>query len=164
MSGPLHTLRAEAGPDVRHDEFTDGNRTTNALAYTALSYSYKLTDGAYFIQGVSVLASKDSTLNYETGLRVDLNKRFALKVTYNYSHNSRLPSTAPDKTDTKTQVSIIYNIPLCSDVAFRNRAPIFAPWRYLIKPRIRPDILSDTLKASEELKRRKMVLLLLMLS
>ncbi|MDF7629846.1 DUF481 domain-containing protein [Erwiniaceae bacterium L1_55_4] len=111
FSGPLHTLRAEVGPGVRHDEFTDGNETTNALAYTALSYSYKLTDAAYFIQGVSVLASRDSTLNSETGLRVDLNKRFALKVTYNYTHNSMPPSTAPDKTDTKTQVSIVYNIP-----------------------------------------------------
>ena len=111
FSGPLHTLRAEAGPGIRHDEFTDGSGTTNALVYTALSYSYRLTDSAYFIQGVSVLTSRDSTLNSETGLRVNLNKRFALKVTYNYTHNSRPPSTAPDKTDTKTQVSIVYNIP-----------------------------------------------------
>lgn len=111
FSGPVHTLRIEAGPGVRHDRFTDGDATTSALGYGALSYSYKLTDTSYFIQGLSVLASRDSTFNSETGIRVNINNSFALKVTYNYTHNSSPPSTAPDKTDTKTQVSLVYNIP-----------------------------------------------------
>lgn len=111
FNGPLHTFQAEVGPGVRHDEFTDGSGTTNALAYTALSYSYKLTDTSYFIQGVSLLASRNSTLNSETGIRVNLNKSFSLKVTYNYTLNSKPPSSAPQKTDTKTQVSLVYNLP-----------------------------------------------------
>lgn len=110
-SGPVHTLRVEAGPGVRYDQYTEGGETTRALAYGALSYSYKLTDNASFIQGLSVLATHDTTLNSETGLQVNINKSFALKVTYNYTHNSRPPSSAPDKNDTKTQISLVYNLP-----------------------------------------------------
>ncbi|WP_041526178.1 YdiY family protein [Pantoea sp. At-9b] len=110
-SGPVHTLRIEAGPGVRYDEYTDGGETTRALAYGALSYSYKLTDNASFIQGLSVLATHDTTINSETGLQVNINKSFSLKLTYNYTHNSSPPSSDPEKSDTKTQISIVYNIP-----------------------------------------------------
>nr|WP_249221844.1 DUF481 domain-containing protein [Pantoea sp. JGM49] len=39
-----------------------------------------------------------------------MNKRFALKVTYTYTHNFMPPTTAQDKTDTTTQVYIVYNL------------------------------------------------------
>nr|WP_313569254.1 DUF481 domain-containing protein [Pantoea dispersa] len=111
LGGPIHNLRLEAGPGVRHDQFTDGNDITNALAYSALSYSYKISDSVSFIQGLSVLATRDTTMNSETGIQFNIIKQFALKLTYNYTHNSRPPLSNPDKTDTKTQVSLVYNLP-----------------------------------------------------
>lgn len=110
FSGPVHTLRLEAGPGIRHDRFTDERAETRSLAYGALSYSYKLTESASFIQGGSLLATNDTTVNSETGIKVDMSKHFALKVTYNYTHNTHPPHSDPAKTDTKTQITLVYNL------------------------------------------------------
>ncbi len=110
LNGPIHTLRLEAGPGVRHDEFQGGGNTTKALAYGAASYSYQLTDNTKFIQGVSVLANDDTTLNSETGLSVGINDHFALKVTYNVTYNNNPPDSAPKHTDTRTAVSLVYGL------------------------------------------------------
>lgn len=109
-NGPVHTLRLEAGPGVRHDEFQGGGNTTKALAYGAASYGYQLTDNAQFIQGLSILANDDTTVNSETGLNVKINDHFSLKVSYNVTYNQDPPSSAPKHTDTKTAVALVYGM------------------------------------------------------
>ncbi|TKI05202.1 DUF481 domain-containing protein [Martelella alba] len=110
FNGPVQNLRIEAGPGVRHDEYVGGGVNTDALAYGALTYTYQLTSNAHFLQGLSILGTRDTTVNSETGISVDLNKHFALKVTYDVTHNSKPPASAPKKTDTKTAVSIVYTM------------------------------------------------------
>ncbi|EXU74067.1 MULTISPECIES: DUF481 domain-containing protein [Erwinia] len=108
LNGPVHSLRVEAGPGVRYDDYHDGGHETQALAYGALSYQWQLTDTTKFIQGVSVLGSDDTTVNSETGLQVAINSHFALKLAYNVTWNQNPPSSAPDKTDTKTTIQLSY--------------------------------------------------------
>lgn len=108
LNGPVHSLRIEAGPGVRYDDYHDGGHETQALAYGALSYNWQLTDNTKFIQGVSVLGSDDTTVNSETGLQVAINEHFALKMAYNVTWNQNPPESAPDKTDTKTTIQLSY--------------------------------------------------------
>ncbi|NDL62683.1 DUF481 domain-containing protein [Acerihabitans arboris] len=110
LNGPISHLRLEAGPGVRHDEFQGGGNQTKALAYGAASFTYQLTDSTQFIQGVSLLGNDDITANSETGLSVAINTHFALKMTYDVTYNSSTPDSAPKHTDTKTAVSLVYNM------------------------------------------------------
>nr|WP_314421939.1 DUF481 domain-containing protein [uncultured Erwinia sp.] len=108
LNGPVHSLRLEAGPGVRYDDFHEGGHETQALAYGAMSYQWQLTDNTKFIQGVSVLGSDDTTVNSETGLQVAINDHFALKLAYNVTWNQNPPDSAPERTDTKTSVLLSY--------------------------------------------------------
>lgn len=108
LNGPVHSLRVEAGPGVRYDDYHEGGHETQALAYGALSYQWQLTDNTKFIQGVSVLGSDDTTVNSETGLQVAINDHFALKMAYNVTWNQNPPESAPDHTDTKTTIMLSY--------------------------------------------------------
>ena len=108
LNGPVHSLRIEAGPGVRYDEYHGGGHDTQALAYGALSYNWQLTDSTKFIQGVSVLGSDDTTVNSETGLQVAINDHFSLKLAYNVTWNQNPPASAPDKTDTRTSIQLSY--------------------------------------------------------
>lgn len=110
LNGPVHSLRMELGPGVRYDDYHQGGDDTTALAYGALSYQWQLTDSTRFVQGVSVLGSDQTTVNSETGLQVAINEHFALKLAYNVTWNQDPPSSAPDKTDTKTSVMLSYKI------------------------------------------------------
>lgn len=110
LNGPIHSLRAELGPGVRYDDFHDGGHKTKALGYGALSYQWQLTDTTKFIQGVSVLTTlgDDTTVNSETGLQVAINADFSLKMAYDVTWNNSPPSSAPDRTDTKTTIMLSY--------------------------------------------------------
>ncbi|KMV73457.1 DUF481 domain-containing protein [Rosenbergiella epipactidis] len=112
LNGPVHSLRAELGPGVRYDDYHEGGHKTTALAYGALSYQWQLTDTTKFIQGVSVLSSfgEDTTVNSETGLQVAINSNFSLKLAYNVTWNNNPPSSAPDRTDTKTSILLSYTM------------------------------------------------------
>ncbi|CAK9885221.1 MAG: hypothetical protein XXXJIFNMEKO3_01617 [Candidatus Erwinia impunctatus] len=110
LNGPIHSLRVEAGPGVRYDDYHSGGHETQALAYGAVSYQWQLTDNTKFVQGVSVLGSDDTTLNSETGLQVAINQDFALKLAYNVTWNQHPPVSAPDRTDTKTTITLAYSL------------------------------------------------------
>ncbi|WP_302788714.1 DUF481 domain-containing protein, partial [Escherichia coli] len=58
LNGPVHSLRVEAGPGIRHDVYTGGGSKTNALGYASATYNWQLTENAKFIQGLSALGSK----------------------------------------------------------------------------------------------------------
>ncbi|MFC0228544.1 DUF481 domain-containing protein [Serratia aquatilis] len=110
FNGPLHDLRVEFGPGVRHDEYRGGGRTTRALAYGAANYSYKLTDNARLSEGVSALVNDQTTVNSETALNVSINNDFALRLAYTVTYNSNPPASAPKSTDTTTSVTLVYGL------------------------------------------------------
>lgn len=110
LKGPIHNLRLEAGPGIRHDEYYGCGRSTKALAYGAASYAYQLTDNTKFIQGVSILATGEATINSETGLNVDVSKYLSLKLAYNITWNESPPKSAPKHMDTKTSLSLVYRM------------------------------------------------------
>lgn len=110
LGGPIHSLRAELGPGVRYDDYHNGGHKTKALGYGSLTYQWQLTDTAKFIQGVSVLSTlgDDTALNSETGLQVAINSNFSLKLAYNLTWNNNPPSSAPERTDSKTSIMLSY--------------------------------------------------------
>ncbi|MFI8418517.1 YdiY family protein [Serratia sp. NPDC078593] len=110
FNGPVHDLRVELGPGVRHDEYRHGGRTTKALAYGAANYTYQLTDNAKLSEGFSALANDDLTLNSETALNVAINDKFSLRLAYTVTYNSEPPASAPKKTDTTTSVTLVYGL------------------------------------------------------
>lgn len=109
-NGPEHFLRLEAGPGVRYDEYTNGQDKTQALGYASGAWTWQFTDNARFTQGVSVLGTEDTTLNSETALEVAINAHFGLKVAYNVTWNSSPPADAPERTDTRTAVTLGYKM------------------------------------------------------
>lgn len=110
LTGPIYTLRIEAGPGVRHDEYQSRGSATKTLGYAAASYNYQLTDNTTFIQGLSVFSNDYITVNSETGLNVDINGHFALKFSYSVTWNENYPESIPKHIDTKTSVSLVYKI------------------------------------------------------
>ncbi|WP_431223643.1 DUF481 domain-containing protein [Serratia sp. L9] len=110
FNGPLHDLRVEFGPGVRHDEYQGGGRTTRALAYGAANYSYRLTDNARLSEGLSALANDETTVNSETALNVAINNDFSLRLAYTLTYNSKPPASAPKNTDTTTSVTVVYGL------------------------------------------------------
>lgn len=110
FNGPLHDLRVEFGPGVRHDEYRGGGRSTRALAYGAANYSYRLTDNARFSEGLSALANDETTVNSETALNVSINDDFSLRLAYTVTYNSKPPASAPKNTDTTTSVTLVYGL------------------------------------------------------
>lgn len=112
LNGPIHSLRAEIGPGVRYDDYHAGGSETKGLGYAAVSYQLQLTDNTKFIQGVSVISSfsDDTLVNSETGLEVGINKSFALKLAYNVTWNNNPPSSAPERTDTRTSIMLSYSM------------------------------------------------------
>lgn len=109
-NGPEHYLRLEAGPGVRYDEYTNGQDKTQALGYASGTWAWQFTDNAKFTQGVSVLGADDTTLNSESALEVAINAHFALKVAYNVTWNANPPADAPERTDTRTAVTLGYKM------------------------------------------------------
>lgn len=110
LTGPEHYLRLEAGPGVRYDEYINGQDKTQALGYASGTWAWQFTENAKFTQGASVLGTEDTTLNSETALEVAINAHFGLKVAYNVTWNSRPPADAPERTDTRTAVTLGYKM------------------------------------------------------
>ncbi|VXD08599.1 conserved hypothetical protein [Enterobacterales bacterium 8AC] len=110
FNGPLHDLRVEFGPGVRHDEYRGGGRSTRALAYGAANYSYLLTDNTRLSEGLSALANDETTVNSETALTVSINNDFSLRLAYTVTYNSKPPASAPKNTDTTTSVTLVYGL------------------------------------------------------
>ncbi|SBT82026.1 Uncharacterized protein YdiY [secondary endosymbiont of Trabutina mannipara] len=109
LTGPSYTIRMEAGPGINYNEYQNGENTTKAIGYAAVSYSYKLTKNANFLQGLSIFANNNTTFNSETGLNIDINEHFSLKVAYNVICNKEQPE-ASQNTNTRTSVSLIYKM------------------------------------------------------
>lgn len=110
LNGPLHTLRLEFGPGVRHDEYHEGGRSTRALAYGAANYTYQLSDNTRFTQGLSALTNEETVVNTETALNVAINQDFAIRLAYTVAYNTDPPTSAPKNTDTTTSVTIVYGL------------------------------------------------------
>jgi len=110
LNSATQDLRVEFGPGVRHDEYHGGGRATKALAYGAANYTYQLTDNTKFSQGLSALANEETVVNSETALTVSMSSRFALRLAYNVTYNTKPPASAPKNTDTVTSVTLVYNL------------------------------------------------------
>lgn len=111
MNGPIHSLRLEFGPGIRYDEYINNEgHNTQALGYGSGTWVWQMTDNTKFIQGVSVLAAEDTTLNSESALHVALNEHFSLRVAYNLTWNSEPPAAASSHTDRRTTMSLGYKM------------------------------------------------------
>lgn len=111
LSGPIHSLRLEVGPGIRYDEYINNEgHKTQALGYASGTWAWQIADNTKFIQGVSVMASEDTTANSESALHVDLNDHFVLRMAYNLTWNSKPPAAAANHSDRRTTMSLGYKM------------------------------------------------------
>ncbi|UVK77246.1 MAG: acid-inducible putative outer membrane protein YdiY [Sodalis sp. Fle] len=110
FNGPIHILRVECGPSIRHAKYKNGGNTIKTLAYGASYYYYQLTDNTKIIQALSLLANDNTIVNSETGLTVSISGHFALKLAYNIIWNENPLKSIPKHADIKTSISLLYNM------------------------------------------------------
>ncbi|WP_110666879.1 DUF481 domain-containing protein [Salinicola halophilus] len=110
LTGPTHTLSAEAGPGYRHDAYAEGGSDNLPLAYAALDYTYNFSDDISFEQEMSAEATHISvTTRSLSTITSQLNSHLALRVAYDVKSNTHPPPDASARTDTTTSVSVLYS-------------------------------------------------------
>jgi len=88
------TLDAEIGPGFRVSETDEGTKREEAILHGNLDFRHQLTENTQFLES-------------ETGLKVAINSRLAMKTVFRVKHNSRV-ETGEDNTDTLTSVNLVY--------------------------------------------------------
>lgn len=102
------TLDLEAGPGYRFSETDLGVEENEAVLRAGLFYKNKLTDNTHFLQNLTLEAGSNNTyIESETGLKVKMNDKVALKASITVKNNSDVPA-GTEKTDTLTGVTLTY--------------------------------------------------------
>ncbi|WP_435639093.1 DUF481 domain-containing protein [Carnimonas bestiolae] len=103
------SLTLETGPGFRYDKYHDGGSSSKLVGYASATYGYKISDTASFSQKLATLVASDNTTSTSvTSLNVAINSHFTLALSYAIENNSQPPNQVDHKTDTTTNVSLVY--------------------------------------------------------
>lgn len=109
LSSDRQSLSAEVGPGFRYDKYHSGGSASRLVGYGALTYGYQFTKNASFSEKLATeVAAGNTTTSSVTALNVAINDRFTLALSYAIENNSKPPSDVDHKTDTTTNVSLVY--------------------------------------------------------
>jgi putative salt-induced outer membrane protein len=106
-----HTLSGEVGVGYRslEDRIT-GDSSSEAIFRLLLDDTFVITDNTEWVNRLLVESGSDNTFTqFNTGLSVAMSSAFAVKLGFEYRHNSDIPVSVKDKTDTMTTVNLVYN-------------------------------------------------------
>lgn len=105
-----HFLLGEVGAGYRSQENTlTGEKDKGAIFRGRLDYRWHITKTTEFGNLFLVEAGSDNTfLQNDTSLSVAINKAFAIKLAYQYRHNTD-PPLGSDSTDTQFTTNLVYN-------------------------------------------------------
>ncbi|MDX1554857.1 MAG: DUF481 domain-containing protein [Xanthomonadales bacterium] len=106
-----HFLLGEIGVGYRsQEEALTGVDSDEAIARGRLDYRWAVSDSTEFANLFLVESGSDNTyLQNDTSLGVAINARFAVKVAFQWRHNTDLPPGAVDDTDTQFTTNLVYN-------------------------------------------------------
>lgn len=106
-----HYLLGEIGIGYRmEEEALTGIDQDEAIARGRLDYSWAISDSTDFTNLFLIESGSDNTyMENTTALGVAINSRFAVKVAFQWRHNTDLPPGAVDDTDTQFTTNLVYN-------------------------------------------------------
>lgn len=105
-------LDAEVGLGGRHTEFVDGTRQDELIGRLAADYTWQFSETGEFAQTLlAEIGEENVHSEAETALKLRLNGRLALRVSFRLIDDSDVP---PDtkRTDTITGVNLVYDLRL----------------------------------------------------
>lgn len=107
----VHYLLGEIGAGYRmQEEALTGVDSDEAILRGRLDYKWVISDSTDFSNLFLVEAGSDNTyLENTTALGVAINAKFAVKVAFQWRHNTDLPPGSIDDTDTQFTTNLVYN-------------------------------------------------------
>ena len=111
MKSEKHELNGEIGIGYQKLKATSTGITENQMiGRFFLDDIWTITDTTVWNNRLLVEAGSDNTFTqFNTGLVVSMSERLALKIGWEYRHNSDIPPGVLDKTDTTTTANLVYN-------------------------------------------------------
>jgi putative salt-induced outer membrane protein len=106
-----HVLKGEIGLGYRRLEETESRVTTSeAIGRISLDDSWKIFQSTVWTNRLLIEAGSGNTFTqFNSGLAVNMNKRFALKLGFEIRNNSSVPPGDTENTDTTTTMNVVYN-------------------------------------------------------
>jgi len=111
MKSERHELNGEIGIGYKKLKATDTGETSNEMiGRFMLDDVWNITSNTDWLNHLLVEAGSDNTFTqFNTGVVVAMNEKFALKFGWEYRHNTTIPPGTTDKTDTTTTANLVYN-------------------------------------------------------
>lgn len=111
MKSDRHQLNGEVGIGYKKSEAADSGETSNEMiGRFLLDDIWTITANTAWNNRLLIEAGSDNTFTqFNSGLVVSMSERFALKLGWEYRHNSDIPAGVADKTDTTTTANLVYN-------------------------------------------------------
>jgi putative salt-induced outer membrane protein len=109
LNEETHKLSAEIGAGKRRSELIDtGETETETILRLRVTHGWQFTESSKWTNDLLIEAGDENTFSeFVTGLKVDINKSFAVKISHAIRQNSEVP---PDReeTDTLTTVNLVF--------------------------------------------------------
>ena len=109
LTEDTHKLSAEIGAGQRRSELVDtGEKETETIARLRVTHGWQFTETSKWTNDLLVEAGDENTFSeFVTGLKVDINSAFAVKIAHAIRQNSEVPPDR-EKTDTLTTVNLVF--------------------------------------------------------
>ena len=111
MKSEKHELNGEIGVGYKKlKSASTGVTNSEMIGRFMLDDVWTITPSTAWHNRLLVELGSDNTFTqFNTGLVVSMSERFALKLGWEYRHNSDIPVGVLDKTDTTTTANLVYN-------------------------------------------------------
>ena len=111
MKSDTHLLKGEVGVGYKKSkERVSGESSSEAIARLLLEDNWQIVESTAWNNRLLIEYGSDNTFTlFNTDVVVAMTDRFALKVGWEYRHNSDIPPGTLDKTDTTTSANLVYN-------------------------------------------------------
>lgn len=104
-----HRLDAEIGPGARQSKVEGEDQENELIGRLGVAYRWSLSETSAFSEDLIVQSGESNTQTESvTALKLKINSRLAMKLSYTVKHNSDVPPEA-DKTDTTTAITLVYD-------------------------------------------------------
>ena len=113
MKSEKHELKGEIGAGYRNlEERVSGDSSSELIGRFLLDDSWQVFTTTLWTNRLLVEAGSSNTFTqFNTGLAIAMNSKFAVKLGYEIRHNTDVPDdiTDSENTDTITSVNLVYN-------------------------------------------------------
>lgn len=111
MQSEKQVLKGEIGAGYRNlEERVSGEKSKEAIVRLLLDHVWQILPSTEWANRLLVETGSTNTFSqFNTGLNVAMNERFAVKLGFEARHNTKVPPGDSENTDTTTTVNLVYN-------------------------------------------------------